>query len=109
MTDSPQFCPSCGFNLRADQALQRGLWSISTTEVWFHGVKTALCPGEANVLHSLATAYPRPVTAEVLANRSSEVGSIGALKVRITRMRAKLGEHRVIETVVGLGYRWCGP
>jgi DNA-binding response OmpR family regulator len=110
MTDTPAFCPSCGFNIRADRPVERGPWLITPQEVRFYGVKTALALGECNLLHSLATAYPCAVSAEALANRASEVGSIGAMKVRLTRIRAKLGDHhRVIETVVGQGYRWCGP
>lgn len=109
MTDTPAFCPHCGFNFRADRPIERGPWLITPQEVRFHGVKTALALGECNLLHSLATAYPCPVSAGALADRVTCEGSIGSLKVRITRIRAKLGEHRVIETVVGVGYRWCGP
>lgn len=107
MTDAPPFCPSCGFNLRVDTAVEIGPWLIATDEVRFHGVRTALTGHETVILHTLAAAYPRSVTNEALANRCSQNASASYLKVCVWRMRQKLGEMCPIETVPGLGYRWA--
>lgn len=106
MSDGPPFCPNCGHNLRADATVERGPWAISPDDVRFHGVRTALVGAETIILHTLASAYPRAVNIEVLANRSSGSGSVASTKVRIVRIREKLGNLCPIETVFGLGYRW---
>lgn len=108
MSDAPPFCPSCGFNYHTDSVVVRGPWQIAEDEVRFHGIKTALSFGECVILHSLAAAYPRAVTGEALANRCTSAGSIDSMKVRMTRMRHKLGDQFPIETIRGVGYRWAG-
>lgn len=106
--DGPPFCPSCGYNLRADQPIERGPWRLLPDEARFHGVRVALVGAETIILYTLAAAAPRAVTHEVLANRSSGSSSMASTKTRVARIRDKLGDQCPIESEYGIGYRWAG-
>jgi DNA-binding response OmpR family regulator len=67
-----------------------------------------LTPKEFGVLEQLLTAQGRVISAEELLARVWDEAAdpfSGAVKVTISRLRAKLGEPPVIETVARAGYR----
>jgi DNA-binding response OmpR family regulator len=72
------------------------------------GETLALTPKEFGVLEALLTAQGRVVSAEELLARVWDEATdpfTAAVKVTISRLRAKLGEPPVIETVARAGYR----
>jgi DNA-binding response OmpR family regulator len=72
------------------------------------GRKLELTPKEFGVLELLLAAEGRVVSAEVLLARVWDEAAdpfTGAVKVTISRLRAKLGPPPVIETVARAGYR----
>ena len=72
------------------------------------GRPLALRPKEFGVLELLLAAQGRVVSAEELLARVWDEAAdpfTGAVKVTISRLRAKLGEPPVIETVAKAGYR----
>lgn len=72
------------------------------------GRKLALRPKEFGALELLLSAQGRVVSAEELLARVWDEAAdpfTGAVKVTISRLRAKLGEPPVIETVAKAGYR----
>jgi DNA-binding response OmpR family regulator len=71
-----------------------------------------LTPKEFGALELLLAAPGRVVSAEELLARVWDEAAdpfTGAVKVTISRLRAKLGEPTVIETVARVGYRIGGP
>jgi DNA-binding response OmpR family regulator len=71
-----------------------------------------LTPKEFGALELLLAAQGRVVSAEELLARVWDEAAdpfTGAVKVTISRLRAKLGEPTVIETVARVGYRIGGP
>ena len=76
------------------------------------GRRLALSPKEFAVLECLLTAEGRPVSAEELLERVWDHATdpfTTTVKATINRLRAKLGEPPVIETVRDRGYRIGGP
>jgi DNA-binding response OmpR family regulator len=71
-----------------------------------------LTPKEFGALELLLAAQGRVVSAEELLARAWDEAAdpfTGAVKVTISRLRAKLGDPPVIETVARAGYRIGGP
>jgi DNA-binding response OmpR family regulator len=76
------------------------------------GRRLALTPKELAILECLLTADGRPVSAEELLERvwDNETDPFTAtVKTTIRRLRVKLGDPPVIETVREAGYRIGGP
>ena len=72
------------------------------------GMELALRPKEFGALELLLSAQGRVVSAEELLSRVWDEAAdpfTGAVKVTISRLRAKLGDPPVIETVAKAGYR----
>jgi DNA-binding response OmpR family regulator len=72
------------------------------------GRRLELTPKEFGVLEQLLAAQGRVVSAEELLARVWDEAAdpfTGAVKITISRLRAKLGEPLVIETVAKAGYR----
>ena len=72
------------------------------------GRKLALTPKEFAVLECLLAADGRPVRAEELLQRVWDEAAdpfTSAVKITVSRLRAKLGDPPVIETVAKSGYR----
>ncbi|HTX13232.1 MAG TPA: response regulator transcription factor [Solirubrobacteraceae bacterium] len=72
------------------------------------GRPLALTPKEFGVLELLLAARGRVVSAEELLARVWDENAdpfTGAVKITISRLRAKLGEPPLIETIAGAGYR----
>jgi DNA-binding response OmpR family regulator len=75
---------------------------------WRAGGQLGLTPKEFGVLELLLAARGRTVSAEELLERVWDVNAdpfTGAVKITVSRLRAKLGEPPVIETVPRSGYR----
>jgi two-component system, OmpR family, alkaline phosphatase synthesis response regulator PhoP len=80
----------------------------STFTVSFHGGNVRMTRKEFALLSELARNQGRVLTREVLLDRVWGVtyyGDSRTLDVHIRRLRQKLGDPRVIETVTGIGYR----
>jgi DNA-binding response OmpR family regulator len=78
---------------------------------WRAGGQLGLTPKEFGVLELLLAAGGRTVSAEELLERVWDVNAdpfTGAVKVTVSRLRAKLGEPPVIDTVPRSGYRIAG-
>jgi DNA-binding response OmpR family regulator len=76
--------------------------------VWRAGKALALRPKEFGVLELLLAAQGRVVSAEELLERVWDETAdpfTGAVKVTISRLRARLGDPPVIETIARSGYR----
>jgi DNA-binding response OmpR family regulator len=72
------------------------------------GRRLELTPKEFGVLELLLAAQGRVVSAEELLARVWDEQAdpfTGAVKITISRLRAKLGEPPVVETVARTGYR----
>jgi len=72
------------------------------------GVRLALSPKEFAVLEYLLAADHRAVSAEELLERVWDENAdpfTNAVKITVSRLRAKLGEPPLIETVAKTGYR----
>lgn len=102
-----QFCPSCGFNLAADEPVQIGRWTVSVDEVRLDGQLLQLTSCEVLLLHSAAAKHPRPVRRTAVQERvSSAENAANIVSVMMCRLRRKLGANMPIETVRGVGLRW---
>ena len=78
---------------------------------WRAGRQLDLAPKEFGVLELLLAAQGRAVSAEELLERVWDANAdpfTGAVKVTVSRLRAKLGEPPVIDTVPRSGYRIAG-
>jgi len=78
---------------------------------WRAGGQLGLTPKEFGVLELLLAAGGRTVSAEELLERVWDVNAdpfTGAVKVTVSRLRAKLGDPQVIDTVPRWGYRIAG-
>jgi DNA-binding response OmpR family regulator len=72
------------------------------------GLSLVLSPKEFDVLHLLLASEGRTVAAEELLERVWDVAAdpfTNAVKVTVSRLRTKLGDPPVIETVAKAGYR----
>jgi DNA-binding response OmpR family regulator len=93
--DSRQGPPAVGIDLERRMAVHRGR-------------RIALTPIEFSVLKVLIDAAGRPVEVDELLKRAWHQDTRGrADKVRIViaRLRRRLGDPRLIETIAGEGYR----
>jgi DNA-binding response OmpR family regulator len=93
--------------------LVRGDLALDTAQrrAWRGGRLLDLGPKEFGVLELLLTAQGRVVSAEELLERAWDEEAdpfTTAVKVTISRLRAKLGDPPLIETVARSGYRICG-
>ncbi len=90
--------------------LEHGDLVLDTAKRCAHrgGRPLALRPKEFGVLELLLAAQGRVVSAEELLERVWDEAAdpfTGAVKITVSRLRAKLGEPPVIETVAKAGYR----
>lgn len=100
-------CPCCGYNLERETPVERDGWELTYYSARYYGAPVDISAAQAYVLYSLARAYPRHLTAEVLGNRVSNgtnVANIAA--IQISKVRHKLGNLCPIVTKKGLGYQW---
>lgn len=109
---TPNICPSCGYNLAADEPLIVGDWHLDPRgTVSFKGQRLLLRPSWAHILTSLARAGGRTLSAEVLLSRTSDSEIINTLSSQISQMRKVFRASSVpdpIETTWHQGYRWRG-
>lgn len=104
-----QFCPSCGFNLVADEPVSIGAWSVSPSEVLCDGREVRMTPSERILLHSLAAMRGRVVKDSAILERigsEAEGHVVNVFACRIRTACRKAGVPDPIETVWGSGYRW---
>ena len=83
----------------------------SAFNVFCHGRDVRLTRKEFALLEELARNHGRVMTREALLDRVwglAYYGDSRTLDVHIRRLRQKLGEPGLIETVTGVGYRLCG-
>jgi DNA-binding response OmpR family regulator len=79
---------------------------------WRAGRRLDLAPKEFGVLELLVAAQGRAVSAEELLERVWDENAdpfTAAVKITISRVRSKLGEPPLIDTVARSGYRIGGP
>jgi DNA-binding response OmpR family regulator len=79
---------------------------------WRAGRPLDLAPKEFGVLELLLAAGGRAVSAEELLERAWDEHAdpfTAAVKITVSRLRAKLGEPALIDTMPGSGYRIGGP
>jgi DNA-binding response OmpR family regulator len=93
-------------------AYDNGVLSIdpATFSVRCHGSAVRLTRKEFALLSELARNQGRVMTREVLLDRVwglTYYGDSRTLDVHIRRLRQKLGDPALIETVTGIGYRLC--
>jgi len=91
-------------------ALRRGDLTVDTTRrrAWRAGREVDLGPKEFGVLELLLAARGRTVSAEELLERVWDENAdpfTAAVKITVSRLRAKLGEPPLIDTVARSGYR----
>jgi DNA-binding response OmpR family regulator len=80
----------------------------ATFTVRYLGREVRMTRKEFSLLSELASNWGRVLTREVLLDRVWGVGYYGdsrTLDVHIRRIRQKLGDASLIETVTGIGYR----
>ena len=80
----------------------------STFRVTFQGTDVSLTRKEFGLLEELARNAGRVMTREILLERlwgMNHFGDSRTLDVHIRRLRQKLGNSEIIETVTGIGYR----
>lgn len=102
------FCPHCGYNLTRDEVIEANGFTLDPRgSVTFNGLPVSLTRGEANLLHALARARGRIVTAETLHARIAlrEGRNPQTVAVVISRIRKRV-KPCPITTVRGAGYRW---
>jgi DNA-binding response OmpR family regulator len=93
--------------------LRRGGLVVDTgrRRAWRAGRPLDLAPKEFGVLELLLAAHGRVVSAEELLDRVWDENAdpfTGAVRITMSRLRTKLGEPPVIETVAKAGYRIGG-
>ncbi len=82
----------------------------STFRVSYQGQEVRMTRKEFALLSELARNQGRVLTRETLLDRvwgMSYFGDSRTLDVHIRRLRQKLGDPKLIETVTGIGYRLC--
>lgn len=108
MTD---LCPSCGFNLRADEALAIGDWHLDPRGlVSFKGKRVLLRPAQCQILLAIARAKGRPLSSETLLARTSYSDFTNTVASQISRMRKTLRAEGIPDPIESIhkpgGYRW---
>lgn len=104
-------CPSCGYDLVADQPIILGDYSILGTgyPICFRGKPLPLTPMEANICAALMKVYPKAVKPDALLIRLGSEGEWNIAQVLVCKVRrkfAELGLNNPIETMRIVGYRW---
>ena len=102
-----KFCPYCGYNFVADAPVTLGDWYVAPDHATYRDEYQDLTPGEAAILHSIATQRGEPVRRTALLERVSDSDSVNTVSVLVCRMRKKLGDRSPIRTIRGRGYAWC--
>lgn len=101
------FCPSCGFNFRADRPVEKGRWRLTPSAAELDGREISVTRSQAGILHALALSAPRPIPAVALGNRVGDAQDPANLvAAQISKMRRVLGGLCPVESVRGRGYRW---
>lgn len=104
------FCPSCGFNLRNDEVVERDGFRLDPRGLAeFEGRYIDIPVGYALILHALASNEGRAVSLSTLLSRVSDGDYPQFVAVLVCRMRRTLQEAGIpnpIQTVYGRGYRW---
>lgn len=100
-------CPSCGYNLQADEVLTRGDWTIAPTWANHLSQRIKLTPAEHGVLYAIAASGNRPIKPEAILNRISDSENTNLVSVYVCRLRRKLGQAVPFELAgYSIGYRW---
>jgi DNA-binding response OmpR family regulator len=85
---------------------------LRTRKVTMHGVDVLLTPKEFAILECLATDPGRLVSRQEIIERAWDehwYGPTKVLDVHLAALRRKLGDHSLIETVYGHGFRLAEP
>ncbi|HEY6791174.1 MAG TPA: response regulator transcription factor, partial [Trebonia sp.] len=85
---------------------------LRTRKVTVHGADVLLTPKEFAILECLATDPGRLVSRQEIIERAWDehwYGPTKVLDVHLAALRRKLGDHSLIETVYGHGFRLAGP
>jgi len=101
------FCPHCGYNLHADEAVVHGDWLLRPDFASHKGEPVGLTRYEASILYTIAAAKGRPVAVDTIMARVSETENRNNISVLVHRIRRKTIGFCPFETVWGRGYRWA--
>jgi DNA-binding response OmpR family regulator len=85
---------------------------LRTRKVTMHGADVLLTPKEFAILECLATDAGRLVSRQEIIERAWDehwYGPTKVLDVHLAALRRKLGDHSLIETVYGHGFRLAEP
>jgi DNA-binding response OmpR family regulator len=85
---------------------------LRTRKVTMHGADVTLTPKEFAILECLATDPGRLVSRQEIIERAWDehwYGPTKVLDVHLAALRRKLGDHSLIETVYGHGFRLADP
>jgi DNA-binding response OmpR family regulator len=99
-------------NDKTAQQLTFGQWRLDSAshQLWRANEVIALSAGEWQLLWYLAQRPQRLVSREqLLAVLDDDSASERAVDIRISRLRKKLGNDSLIETVWGQGYKFVPP
>lgn len=112
-------CPHCGYNLEADTIIERDGFTIDPRgHVRYEGLLIpGFTPQMVSVMHSLAKATGRKLTARILADRcgSDTADTSNVISVQVFRIRRALQavdipcpvQSRLGPTREGGGYWWA--
>lgn len=107
-------CPSCGYNLSADTALEIGPWRIEPRLGVLYGDRLVTRnQTHVGIILTVARANGRTVSSEVLLNRVSDSSTTNTIAVQMCRLRERLRSLGIpcpVESVRARpgGYRWTG-
>lgn len=103
-------CPSCGYNLRADEVIERGRWRLDPRgSAYYNGARLRLSKTQSIILHDIAASRGREVTREALLGRTSDGENLNNVCAQVCRLRqrlARLGVPDPIQSRWGAGYYW---
>lgn len=107
------FCPACGYNLEADQPVERDGWRIiPNVAVWYGDKLVTRRITWSNILHTLAAAPDCRVMPEALLARISDSEVKNILASQVSQMRKHFREIAVPDPIAsrvgrgGGGYWW---
>jgi DNA-binding response OmpR family regulator len=103
-----------GQRTASSEVLRHGPLTVDlrTRKVTVHGADVMLTPKEFAILECLATDPGRLVSRQEIIDRAWDehwYGPTKVLDVHLAALRRKLGDHSLIETVYGHGFRLAGP
>lgn len=106
-------CPSCGFNLSADEVIERDGFTVDPRgTLKFEGRQVEhLSPFMTGIILAVARAGDRTLSIEAIQNRITE-SHTNIVQVMVCRIRKILAAQSVpcpITTVRGRGYAWGLP